>query len=188
MLQISYSEVFLAICLSWMITINRAYVYKKIPKYTIDHDMTLLQVIISRYTVKRVKFVGFLTLICAHLFAVVQPRLFSVSGSRGFISSSGAKYCYHCKWIITVPSNHTVKLEFTIFRLRNYPIWRQANIQVHDGKGKNDTVMGVFTGARQPFIIQTSGRFMMFTLQKRGWATPCNFKGTFIGSRKGKRK
>ena len=30
MLQISYSEVFLAICLSWMITINiinRAYVY-----------------------------------------------------------------------------------------------------------------------------------------------------------------
>ena len=49
MLQISYSEVFLAICLSLMITINRAYVYKKIPKYTIDHDMTLLQVIISRY-------------------------------------------------------------------------------------------------------------------------------------------
>ena len=41
MLQIGYSEVFLAICLSWMITINRAYVYKKIPKYTIDHDMTL---------------------------------------------------------------------------------------------------------------------------------------------------
>ena len=29
MLQISYSEVFLAICSSWMITINRAYVYKK---------------------------------------------------------------------------------------------------------------------------------------------------------------
>ena len=29
MLQISHSEVILAICLSWMITINRAYVYKK---------------------------------------------------------------------------------------------------------------------------------------------------------------
>ena len=53
MLQISYSEVFLAICLSWMITINRAYVYKKIPKYTIDHDMTLLQVIISRYNIQK---------------------------------------------------------------------------------------------------------------------------------------
>ena len=131
---------------------------------------------------------GFLTLIFAHLFAVVQPRLFSVNGSRGFISSSGAKYCYPCKWIITVPSNHTVKLKFTIFRLPNDPIWGQAKIQVHDGKGRSDTVLGIFSGARQPFTIQTSGRFMMLTLQKKYSFTPCNFKGTFIGSRKGKRK
>ena len=130
---------------------------------------------------------GFLTLIFAHLFAVVQPCLFSVNGSSGFISSSGAKNYYRCTWIITVPSNHTVKLKFTIFRLPNYPIWRQAEIQVHDGKGKSDTVLGIFSGARQPFIIQASGRFMMFTLQK-DYNTPCNFKGTFISSRKGKRK
>ena len=131
---------------------------------------------------------GFLTLIFAHLFAVVQPRLFSVNGSRGFISSSGAKYCYPCKWIITVPTNHTVKLKFTIFRLPNDPFWGQAKIQVHDGKGRSDTVLGIFSGARQPFTIQTSGRFMMLTLQKKYSFTPCNFKGTFIGSRKGKRK
>ena len=137
---------------------------------------------------------GFLTLIFAHLFAVVQPCLFSVNGSSGFISSSGAKDYRHCTWIITVPSNHTVKLKFTIFRLSNDP-WLPfdlphgiAKIQVHDGKRKNDTVLGVFTGARQPFIIQTSGRFMMFTLQKKYSVTPCNFKGTFISSRKGKRK
>ena len=142
---------------------------------------------------------GFLTLIFAHLFAVVQPCLFSVNGSSGFISSSGAKYYYanyyfRCTWIITVPSNHTVKLKFTIFRLSNDP-WLAidlphgiAKIQVHDGKRKNDTVLGVFTGARQPFIIQTSGRFMMFTLQKDSRWTSCNFKGIFIGSRKGKRK
>ena len=140
---------------------------------------------------------GFLKLIFAHLFAVVQPCSFSVNGSRGFISSSGVKdYDYTYTWIITVPSNHTVKLKFTIFRLSNDP-WNglpndprlgEAKIQVHDGKGKSDTVLGVFTGARQPFIIQTSGRFMMFTLQKKYSFTPCNFKGTFIGSRKGKRK
>ena len=142
---------------------------------------------------------GFLTLIFAHLFAVVQPCLFSVNDSSGFISSSGAKYYYanyyyRCTWIITVPSNHTVKLKFTIFRLSNDPLLPIdlslgiAKIQVHDGKRKNDTVLGVFTGARQPFIIQTSGRFMMFTLQKDSRWTPCNFKGTFMGSRKGKRK
>ena len=135
---------------------------------------------------------GFLTLIFAHLFAVVQPCLFSVSGSSGFISSSGAKYyyamfSYRCTWIITVPSNHTVKLKFTIFRLPNDFLLGQANIRVHDGKG-SDTILGVFTGARQPFIIQTSGRFMILTLQKEYFSTPCNFKGTFISSRKGKRK
>ena len=135
-------------------------------------------------------------MIFAHLFAVVQPCLFSVNGSSGFISSSGVKvYDYTCTWIITVPSNHTVKLKLTIFRLADDPwppskdIWfGQAKIQVHDGKGKNDPVLGIFTGARQPFIIQTSGRFMMFTLQKESSYTPCNFKGTFISSRKGKRK
>ena len=132
---------------------------------------------------------GVLTLIVAHLFAVVQPCLFSVNGSSGFISSSGVKYYdYTCTWIITVPSNHTVKLKFTLFYLPTHPRYGQAKIQVHDGKRRNDTVLGVFTGARQPFVIQTSGRFMMFTLQKSFSGTPCNFKGTFIGSRKGKRK
>ena len=137
---------------------------------------------------------GFLTLIFAHLFAVVQPCLFSVNGFSGFINSSGAKDYYHCTWIITVPSNHTVKLKFTIFRLSDDPwlsneAWvGQAKIQVHDGKRNNDAVLGIFTGAREPFIIQTSGRFMMFTLQKDSRWTACNFKGIFIGSRKGKRK
>ena len=139
---------------------------------------------------------GFLKLIFAHLFAVVQPCSVSVNGSSGFISSSGTKDYRHCTWFITVPSNHTVKLKFTIFRLSNDP-WNglpndprlgEAKIQVHDGKGKSDTVLGVFTGARQPFIIQASGRFMMLTLQKVSRWTPCNFKGTFIGSRNGKRK
>ena len=140
---------------------------------------------------------GFLTLIFAHLVAVVQPCLFSVNGPSGFISSSGAKYyyanSYRCTWIITVPSNHTVKLNFTVFRLANDPLvpnegWvGQAEIRIHDGKG-SDTVLGVFTGARQPFIIQTSGRTMTLTVQKKYSVTPCNFKGTFISSRKGKRK
>ena len=131
---------------------------------------------------------GFLTLIFAHLFAVVQPCLFSVNGSTGFISSSGVKYHDRtCTWIITVPSNHTVKLKFTIFRLPNEGWFGQAKIRIHDGKG-SDTVLGVFTGARQPFIIQTSGRFMMLTLQKEYFYIPCNFKGTYTSSRKGKRK
>ena len=127
-------------------------------------------------------------LIFVHLFTVVQPCLFSVNGSSGFISSSGVKYYDRtCTWIITVPSNHTVKLKFTVFRLPNDVLLGQAKIRIHDGKG-SDTVLGVFTGARQPFIIQTSGRTMTLTVQKWYSVNPCNFKGTFISSRKGKRK
>ena len=128
----------------------------------------------------------FLTLIFAHLFAVVHtlPCLFSVNGSSGFISSSGTKNYKHCNWIITAPSNHTVKLKFMIFSLSTDSWWNQARIQVHDGKRKNDTILGIFSGARRPFIIQTSGRFMMVALQKDFLSTPCNFKGTYYTSQK----
>ena len=142
----------------------------------------------------------FLTLIFAHFFAVVHtlPCLFSVNGSSGFISSSGNEDHWQCTWIITAPSNHTVKLKFTIFHLSNDqldgalsdPWFGQAKIQVHDGKRKSDTILGIFTGAREPFIVQTSGRFMMLTLQNNYFFffTPvCNFKATYISSRKGKR-
>ena len=66
-----------------------------------------------------------------------------------------------------------------IFRLSNDPWYGQARIQVHDGKRKNDTILGIFSGARQPFIIQTSGRFMMVALQKDYLSTPCNFNGAY---------
>ena len=142
---------------------------------------------VTSQPVKRVKFVRFLTLIFAHLFAVVHslPCLFSVNGSSGFISSSGTKNYRQCTWIITAPSNHTVKLKFMIFRLSDRRLWwDSARIQVHDGKRKNDTILGFFSGARQPFIIQTSGRFMMVALQKVSLSTPCNFKGTYYTSQK----
>ena len=57
---------------------------------------------------------------------------------------------------------------------------------MYDGNRKNDTVLGVFTGIRQPFLIQTSGRFMMLTLKTTYSYTPCIFKGAYYTT-KGKR-
>ena len=127
-------------------------------------------------------------MIFALLFAVANSEgcSFSVNGSSGFISSSGTKNYKHCTWIITAPSNHTVKLIFTTFRLSGYS-WDPPEIQVYDGKRKNDPVLGVFTGTRQPFLIQTSGRFMMLTLRRAYcWFTTCIFEGAYY-TRKGKR-
>ena len=122
----------------------------------------------------------------ALLFAVVNSEecLFSVMGSSGFISSIGTENYLRCTWIIAAPSNHTVKLMFTTFRLFGF-YWNGAMIQVYDGRRKNDTVLGVFTGTRQPFLIQTSGRFMMLTLKKKYWFTRCIFEGAYY-TRKGK--
>ena len=130
----------------------------------------------------------FQTLIFALLFAVVNSDAcsFAVNGSSGFISSSDTENYKRCTWIITAPSNHTVKLIFTTFRLSGTP-WVRPEIQVYDGKRKNDTVLGVFNGTRQPFLIQTSGRFMMLTLKKKySWYTRSIFKGAYYTA-KGKR-
>ena len=126
-------------------------------------------------------------MIFALLFAVVNSKacFFVVNGYSGFISSISTQTYERCTWIITVPSNHTVKLLFTTFRLSGYPR-DQPEIQVYDGKRKNDPVLAVFSGTRQPFLIQTSGRFMMLTLKKKYWFIPCIFEGAYY-TRKGKR-
>ena len=119
-------------------------------------------------------------MIFALLFAVVNSEacFFAVNGSSGFISSSGTKNYKRCTWIITAPSNHTVKQIFTTFHLSDY--YRdKAEIQVYDGKTTNDTVLGVFAGTRQPFMIQTSGRFMMLSLKKKSLFSTCIFEGTY---------
>ena len=123
----------------------------------------------------------------ALLFAVVNSEacLFSNMGSGGFISSIGTENYRRCTWIIQAPSNHTIKLIFTTFRLSDF-YWNKAQIQVYDGIRKYDPVLGVFTGTRQPFLIQTSGRFMMLTLKKKYWFIPCIFEGAYY-TRKGKR-
>ena len=125
-------------------------------------------------------------MIFALLFAVVNSEAcsFAVNGSTGFISSSGTENHKRCTWIITAPSNHTVKLIFTTFHLYSY-YWDRAEIQVYDGKKTNDPVLGVFTGKRQPFLIQTSGRFMMLSVKKKYLWSTCIFAGTYY-TRKGK--
>ena len=120
-------------------------------------------------------------MIFALLLAVVNSEacFFAVNGSSGFISSSGTKNYKRCTWIITAPSNHTVKLIFTTFRLSDY-YGDKAEIQVYDGKTTNDTVLGVFARTRRPFMIQTSGRFMMLSLKKKCLLFfTCIFEGTY---------
>ena len=111
-----------------------------------------------------------------------NPCFYDVGSSNGVISSSANKNysMYDCTWIITAPSNHTVKLTFTIFNLLDY--WTRCEIKVFDGKSKNDTLLGIFSGSRRPFIVQTSGQFMMLTFKRYHESAFFNFKGVYFST------
>ena len=114
--------------------------------------------------------------------AHANPCFNYVGSSNGVISSSITKNnsMYDCTWIITAPSNHTVKLNFTIFNLRGYGAKTyRGEIEVYDGKSKNDTLLGIFSGSRRPFIVQTSGQFMMLTFKRYHELGFFNFEGVY---------
>ena len=108
------------------------------------------------------------------------PCSFAVNGSSGLISSSSSEKYFNCTWIITVPSNHTVKLNFTIFQLSAE--WSKAEIKVFDGRSTSDTLLGIFTGAKRPFIVQSSDRFMLIKLEKSSAISLSYFKSAFFSS------
>ena len=109
-----------------------------------------------------------------------DPCFYALDNSNGVISSSITKNysMYNCTWIITAPSNHTVKLTFTTFNLLDYGIYR-SEIKFFDGKSKNDTLLGIFSGSRRPFIVQTSGQFMMLTFKRYHELGFFNFEGVY---------
>ena len=114
-----------------------------------------------------------------------NPCFKDVGSSSGVISSSITKNysMYDCTWIIRAPSNHTIKLNFTIFNLRGYGVKTyRSEIEVYDGKSKNDTLLGIFSGSRRPFIVQTSGQFMMVTFKRYRAEAFFNFKAVYSSS------
>ena len=117
-----------------------------------------------------------------YLFSDVHadPCFYALGSSNGVISSSITKNnsMYNCMWIITAPSNLTVKLTFTTFNLFEYLRWR-SEIKVFDGKSKNDTLLGIFSGSRRQFVVQTSGKFMMLTFKRYHKLGFFNFEGVY---------
>ena len=126
---------------------------------------------------------------------------FVVNGSSGESISSefeSSEDCENCIWVITAPLNHSVRLQFVTFQLsdlrlrprywipphllRYFTRWIHPCMQIYDGRNTTDTSLGVFTGARRPFTIQSSGRFMLVKLRfaKLWWRRYLsNLKGVY---------
>ena len=99
-------------------------------------------------------------------------------------------YCYDAySWVITSPLNHTIRLTFETFQLSDSQEFGQNLIRIYDGRKTTDTSLGVFTGARRPLTIQSSGRFMLvkLTKEKPWWKALSNLKGVYtFNTTKGK--
>ena len=112
---------------------------------------------------------------------------FDVQGSGEFISSESSEHCTTASWVITAPLYHNIRLKFATFQLSDLKLFGQNRIHIYDGLYKNNTLLGVFTGVRRPFIVQSSGRFMLVRLIKLYRFTRNNFKGVYtFGTAKGK--
>ena len=118
---------------------------------------------------------------------------FHVNGSSGESISSEFKSSEDCKtssWVITAPTNHNVRLQFETFQLSDMRLfqwfgtpWIHPYMQIYDARyPADDTSLGVFTGARRPFTVQSSGRFMLVKLifEKLWWKSYLkNLKGVY---------
>ena len=116
---------------------------------------------------------------------------FDVDGSSGESISSDFKsgYCGTSSWVITAPLNHIIRLTFETFQLSDSQEIGQNLIRIYDGRKKTDSSLGVFTGARRPFTIQSSGQFMLVRLkkEKQRLRSLSNLKGVYtFNTTKGK--
>ena len=123
---------------------------------------------------------------------------YHVNGSSGESISSefnSSKDCKTSSWVIMAPMNHNVRLQFETFQLSDLRLsrwtWIHPHMQIYDGRyPADDTSLGVFTGARRPFTVQSSGRFMLVKVifQELFWKGYLNnLKGVYTFKRtKGK--
>jgi len=91
-------------------------------------------------------------------------------------------------WVISAPLNHTIGIKFETFQLSDSQKYGHNWIKIYDGRRTNNASLGVFTGVRRPFMVQSSGQFMLVKLIKGLHLTSlCNFTGVCsLHSTKGK--
>lgn len=110
------------------------------------------------------------------------PCFTALNGSNGLISSDSSGNYQYCTWIITVPLHHNIRLNFTTFQLSDSKQFGQNLIKAFDGREEDNALLGIFTGTRPPFTVQTSGRFMLVKLTRRRSRSLCNFRGVYTST------
>ena len=105
---------------------------------------------------------------------------FEVTNSSGVISSNSSQNHNICSWVIKAPVYHKIQLEFVTLQLTDSPDHKINCIRVYDGRSKYDGVLGVFTGTKEPFRVESNDRFMLIMLIKNeNHSSFCNFMAAY---------
>lgn len=117
----------------------------------------------------------------------------ALSGTSGTINSPLLlAHNLECRWTITVPSGHRIKLSFSFFHLGE--IEAQADcekvdhVKVQDGNDGNDPVLGTFCGYVAPSPLFSVGPKIEITFASNGDRVLQGFSARFESISGGKLK
>ena len=74
-----------------------------------------------------------------------------------------------CNQVITAPLHHKILLNFTVFNFGS------SRVEIYDGKDKNQSLLGNYTGTRPSFIVQSTGRYMFLVVTETDSMLISNF-------------
>lgn len=113
------------------------------------------------------------------------PCSFRIEGSKGIIRSPRSESSLsNCSWLITAPLNHSIFVTFATFQLyykADGELDKETTrLQVWDGDDEYATSLGIFSGTKRPFSLQSSGSNLFLRLIVDLDALLFNFEGTYV--------
>ena len=115
----------------------------------------------------------------------------SLTGSSGSITSPNYPRNYPnsktCRWIITVPEGHRVKLTFHTFLLETCivpSICTCDHVEVRDGQDGGSFKLGEYCGKRTPDPAYSTGRFMWIEFKSDSRTTDTGFRASYTSESK----
>ena len=78
--------------------------------------------------------------------------------------------------VITAPPHHKIVLNFTAFNL----VSGSGRVEIYDGRDKNQSLLGNYTGTRSSFIVQSTGRYLLLVVIKTDPMAISNFTAVYI--------
>ena len=110
----------------------------------------------------------------------------SLTGKSGHFTSPNYPNNYPnsktCRWIITVPEGHRLKLTFETFLLETCLVPSTCtcdHVEVRDGSDGGSRQLGKFCGNKNPDPIMSSGRFMWREFDSDSSSTEKGFSATY---------